>query len=795
MNGRNDRSQKPEGGPLFGQAALWEKVARFYHETLVKGAEGPACLARHGLNDSGLVQAFRIGCATGTLLRVLPTQGGARDTLRDMGILDESGRERFLDCLTFPLLDADGALAGLSGVRLANGQAVVIPDAAMALWNAPILRTHAELIATEGIIEALTLQRAGCPNVIALVDGELTEADRAAIRSGGVQQISCVGVAGSVERLAAAFTGLPCTVRRCPVEQPFNATLVRHGPQRVAEVLQAALITPDLPEPTGPQVSPAEPIPDGFRVRFDRRRYELRGIEKGPRRLRATLRTEHGGRLHVDSIDFYSARARKTLTQDLCRFFEETNETIESDIVRLIRCCESHEPPAGQPLPDRVADIPEAERREAEAFGRSPDLVERLVADYAACGLVGEKANKVLCYLAAVSRKTQDPLSILILSSSGAGKSALQDATLAFCPPEDVVKLTSLSGKALFYKARQSLKHKILALEEGAGAEESGYAIRNLISAGELVIEVTVKDFGTGKLTTMVNRVEGPTSVFITTTDPETDPETRSRFFVTSVDESREQTRAILAAQRRRQTLDGQREREAREAVLRRHRNFQRLLQPIKVVNPFAEQLSYGDDRLQSRRDQPKYLNLIRTVAFLRQMQKQVKYAEGVEHVEVDEADIRTAGALATEVLGRDLDDLNHVSLDLLMHLERMVHGKIGEARQRSGETVPEPSEVVFSRREIREFTGWAHTRVRRYLKQLIELEFVVMASRRFGAAYRYRLSYDGHGEETEPLLPGLPDVATGGQCWPGGGHPSKSAQEPDNSVVTTGGGQNDGEA
>ena len=761
---------------------LWEKVARFYHETLVKGAEGPACLARHGLNDSGLVEAFRIGCATGTLAQVLPGQGGARDTLRGMGILDESGRERFLDCLTFPLLDPDGAVAGLTGVRMPDGQSVAIPGATTVLWNAPLIRTHTDIMVADGVIEAFTLQRAGCPNVMALVESELSESDRTALRSCGAQRIRCVGTATSVERLAAAFAGLPCAVRRCPVDQPFNDSLVRHGPERVAGILETALAASDSPEPSDPSVSAAEPIPDGFRVRFDRRRYELRGIDKGPRRLRATLRTEHAGRLHVDTVDFYSARARKTLGQDLCRFFEETAETIEGDLVRLIRFCETHEPSKASVSGGEAVDIPEEERREAEAFGHSPDLIERIVADYAACGLVGEEANKLLCYLAAVSRKTMDPLSVLILSSSGAGKSALQDATLAFCPPEDVIKLTSLSGKALFYKARQSLKHKILALEEGAGAEESGYAIRNLISAGELVIEVTVKDFATGKLTTMVNRVEGPTSVFITTTDPETDPETRSRFFVTSVDESRQQTRAILAAQRRRQTLDGEKDRAARETALRRHRNFQRLLRPLKVVNPFAERLSYGDDRLQSRRDQPKYLNLIRAIAFLRQMGKPVRQAEGVEYIEADEADIATASRLAAQVLGRDLDDLSHVSLDLLMHLERMVHGKIGDVRKRSGEAVPAPSEVVFSRREIREYTGWAHTRVRRYLKQLIELEFVVMASGRFGAAYRYRLSYDGHDRQDEPLLAGLSDVATGGQCWPGGGHAVESTQGVGNS-------------
>jgi hypothetical protein len=84
----------------------------------------------------------------------------------------------------------------------------------------------------------------------------------------------------------------------------------------------------------------------------------------------------------------------------------------------------------------------------------------------------------------------------------------------------------------------------------------------------------------------MTNRVEGPTAVFVTTTDPETDPETKSRFFITSVDESREQTQAILAFQRRRQTLAGLADSVELEPVLQRHQNFQRPLQSVVVVNP-----------------------------------------------------------------------------------------------------------------------------------------------------------------------------------------------------------------
>ena len=72
------------------------------------------------------------------------------------------------------------------------------------------------------------------------------------------------------------------------------------------------------------------------------------------------------------------------------------------------------------------------ERAAAEAFGRSPDLLERICEDYGRCGLIGEEGNRLLCYLTAVSRRLEHPLSVLILSSSGAGKSALQNVTLGF---------------------------------------------------------------------------------------------------------------------------------------------------------------------------------------------------------------------------------------------------------------------------------------------------------------------------------------------------------------------------
>ena len=159
------------------------------------------------------------------------------------------------------------------------------------------------------------------------------------------------------------------------------------------------------------------------------------------------------------------------------------------------------------------------------------------------------------------SRKLDDPLALLILSGSGAGKSHLQDTILSLCPEEDLIKLTSLTDRALFYKGEDSLRHKVLAVEELAGAAGADYAIRNLISAKKLVIETTVKNPLTGKLETQLNAVHGPTAVFQTTTQSAHRRRDAQPVHPVSVDESPGQTRAILEAQRHSHTLEGLRRR------------------------------------------------------------------------------------------------------------------------------------------------------------------------------------------------------------------------------------------
>ena len=196
------------------------------------------------------------------------------------------------------------------------------------------------------------------------------------------------------------------------------------------------------------------------------------------------------------------------------------------------------------------------------------------------------------------------------------------------------------------------------------------YSIRTIQSSKKITIAYTGKDPVTGKMQTEENTVEGPLMVFITTTQAEIDGETASRFMFISIDESREMTEKILARQTKvpnAYRLPGQAQ---GTDIIRKHQNANRLLQPLKVVNPYAELLTFTSKSLRARRDNTKYLNLIQAIAYLFQYQRKkhrVDYGgKTVEYINVTLADIDHANRLAAEVLGRSLDELSPPSRKLL---------------------------------------------------------------------------------------------------------------------------------
>jgi hypothetical protein len=378
------------------------------------------------------------------------------------------------------------------------------------------------------------------------------------------------------------------------------------------------------------------------------------------------------------------------------------------------------------------------------------------MADVERVGLVGEPSNALVGYLACISRKLGSPLAVLIQSTSAAGKSLLMDTVLALVPPEDRVHYSAMTGQSLFYLGETDLKHRILAIAEEEGVRQAAYALKVLQSQGELTIASTGKDPATGMLVTQQYRVEGPVMLFLTTTAIDVDEELVNRCLVLTINESREQTRRILARQRSGRTLAGLVATNEAESIRQRHQNAQRLLRPLAVVNPYAEDLTFLDDRTRMRRDHAKYLTLIEAITLLRQRQREIKTLRQagavIEYVEVTLADIALANRLAHEVLGRSLDELPPQTRRVLGLIEafvteRMQHSAILRA------------DVRFTRRELRNRCGMSDAAIRAHLERLVAMEYVRLVAGKNGQRFEYELLFDGDLNTSAPQRMGLIEV------------------------------------
>ena len=805
-----------------GEQELLDQVIGYYHETLLASPEALAYLERRGIASRELIEQHRLGFANRTLGLRLPTtqiKAGAevRGRLQKAGVLRDSGHEHFNGCLVVPVFDQAGHVSEVYGRKItANVNPpwhLYLPGPHRGVWNERGLMGQGEVILTEALIDAMTFWCAGYRNVTAAYGVEgLTDDHLAVFKRCGVRRVLIAfdrddagerGAEKAAERLMAE--GLECYRVQFPKGMDANEYACKVTPaekslglvirkavwlgkgappaeapgQHVEDVaLPAAVADPAQTEPT-PEASSLAAVPavepgaapvadvdaqvseDEIVMSFGERRYRVRGLAKNlsAEVLKVNVLVSRGEAYHVDSFDLYAARARAHYITQTAKELACREDVIKLDLGRVLLKLETlqAERIKAAMKVERVAPkMSEAEEAEALALLRAPDLLTRIVADFDACGLVGEATNKLVGYLAATSRKLGGPLAIVVQSSSAAGKSSLMDAVLAFMPEEERIKYSAMTGQSLFYMGETNLKHKILAIAEEEGASRASYALKLLQSEGELTIASTGKDATTGNLVTQQYRVEGPVMIFLTTTAIEIDEEHLNRCMVLSVDEGREQTEAIHRQQRARRTLAGLKAKQGKAHLVKLHQNAQRLLRPLAVVNPYADRLTFLSDKTRTRRDHEKYLTLIDTIALLHQHQRSVRTmldaGQAVEYIEVTADDISQANAIAHEVLGRSLDELPPQTRRLLASVAEQVRG------QAHAQAIPQ-AEVRFTRKDVREATGWGDTQLKVHLARMVELEYLLTHRAERGHGFAYELLFDGDAS-TAVHLSGLIDTA-----------------------------------
>jgi DNA primase len=452
--------------------------------------------------------------------------------------------------------------------------------------------------------------------------------------------------------------------------------------------------------------------------------------------LKVNIRASSGGSSYYDSLDLYAAKARTGFAQALARTFGSELARVEKDLVLILEHLE-HERDEALKSGNRKAAAPVSavDRELGLSLLRDPDLFERIVDDMTAMGYVGEDLNKQLVYLAASSRKLDDPISVLILSQSAAGKSYLVETVRRLMPEEDVVAVTSLSDQALNYI--DDLTHKFLILGEAVHGEVVEHQIREMLSGKELSRLVTIKDPETGKMQSRVVRTPVIVSSVLSGTNHAINPENASRCFVVNSDETRAQTERIHERQRQKYSLERLATAQGAAAtIVRTHQAAQRLLTKRQIVNDFAPLIGFPTSLMRSRRDHDRFLDLIACVCYLRQYQKREERAGSVEFIRCDLEDYRVAYRIMLEgVMSSTVRELPAGAVGLYSELRSWVGNEARRQKLRA-------EEVSFTQRQVREITGLGHTWIKYSLRQLVDYDYLAIArggSERSRAYYRLR--------------------------------------------------------
>lgn len=701
------------------------------------GPEGRVMAVRLGLGDE-IADRMRLGYAEPTLLGSIPQDGAVRDAMLDLGLLTVEGKLAIAGNLVVPILDRRQTLAGFVAID-EDGLDRRFPAAlpAFRLETSPF--RGKPVIAVDRMVDALRYKQAGVLPVLPLI-GAPGSAEELFLKIERPQRAYCDFKSTEALRFLQGQE-VPCFEIRA--QWPISMSQVQ------GLVDEAAPIPISLGGDATVRI-----MGDSMTMTRAGREYQLHDLDPDSvDRLRVRLRTVRDGAFHLDTLDLYAARSRSAFAKAACALHSAPQADVEADLCLLIEKMESIR--AAEQKGNKAATsyaLTGDEEAEALEYLKRPDLLSRITEDMTALGYVGESLNKRIGFLIAISRKLGSPLSGAILSRAGAGKSTLMDVLADMTPPEDLLRFTRITPQALYY-ARQGLRHKFMIAAEAEGLNGSDYTIRELISSKRLRLVAPINDAETGTFRTAEYEVEGPVSLMFTTTRPAIHFENATRCFPMSLDESVEQTRAIHEAQRRARAQEGLGAREEHEDLQRLHRNVQRLVQPLLVVNPFAPHLDFPSKPLEMRREHEKYLSLIDALALLYQHQRRrgttVINGREVAYVEAAVEDVEEANRIMTEVLGTSRDELARPSRDLL----GLIHDLV-QARAKEGGVAP--TAVRFNRRDIREFTGWSDSQIKAHVRQLEDLEYLIVGRSERGKTFRYELA--GAGEKKR--LPGLTDHA-----------------------------------
>ncbi len=452
------------------------------------------------------------------------------------------------------------------------------------------------------------------------------------------------------------------------------------------------------------------------------------GIRQGMDSLKVTLVTVHpeNGRKSRQRPDLYEDRQTAKAAREAAAKLGLDPTALEDDLATLTDLLDSYREEKKAPREEKgtAATVSGTRKRECTEFLKRPGLLREINALIGRSGVVGEGNNRLFLFAIASSYRMPDTLHALIQGSSGSGKTHLLSGIMDLMPPGDTIGLTRVTESSFYNYGEHELSNKLLGLEDLDGLEERAeLALRELQSRGWIASSTSVKDEHTGRIASKVRTVHGPIASLAATTKGGLYEDNMGRCFAIAVDESREQTMRVLRYQNDRAAgaVDDGGQRDARDFL----RDCVRLLEPLQVVNPFANRLELPPEAHKIRRLNGLFQSFVKQVTLLNQYQRQ---RDERGRLITEKADIATAVDIMFESIVLKVDELDGPLRGFYERLKAHV--------------LPKGRGATFVQREARQALGTSKTQMHRCMAQLEEMEYVMKKGRGPHGATTYAISY-----------------------------------------------------
>ncbi len=383
------------------------------------------------------------------------------------------------------------------------------------------------------------------------------------------------------------------------------------------------------------------------------------------------------------------------------------------------------------------------ERTWSEAFKPDPELLAilkgdplRFVMERLDKVIVGEDENKVALFLSKLSYLRQNPTHERVVGVSGIGKTWLVEKVLEAFPPEDVVKVTRVTPAWLDYVKNQ-LKHKILYVGQMGGAESASGSLQIMMTEKGLMLG-TVKRGDSGTYEPYYVQAEGPISLVTTTTSLDVDPQFETRTFTIHCDDSKEQTERVQDLQSFWDAYPWE-----AEKALEQVREVRRVVSWLRnhgireVVVPYAKLIKLPSDKVRVRRDRPRLIELIKSLAMLRQMKRLVIERNGVKYVCAEWADAMDAIKIASKILTKTLAELSPLEEKIMAEAKKL--GAMGV--------------TWFTAKQLAPLVGKSQNTVRMALNHLVEKGYVFLEEEGRGKGFCNVYSLNEFAEDPSKTL------------------------------------------